>query len=181
MCIAKNYHLRVVEDACQAHGARYAGKMVGRLGDAGCFSFYPTKNLGAFGDAGIVVTNSERIAGKVRALRNYGEVVKYQNSCEDANSRLDELHTALLKWGVSHLEEWNSRRAESAEVYFQSLRNTQLQLPPESNGAFERVWHLFVVQCDRRNELQRYLGRLGIRMSIHYPTPIHRQRAYAFL
>lgn len=179
--IARKHELFVVEDACQAHGAKYGGRMVGTLGDAGCFSFYPTKNLGAFGDAGAVVTNHRRLAEKISAVRNYGEIGKYNNRLEGVNTRLDELQAALLNWGLEHVDEWNSRRAELATRYLRLLRGVPLHLPPTSDSTIEHVWHLFVVRAKERDELQAALRQKGIETLIHYPTPIFRQPAYRFL
>jgi len=181
MRLARKHKLFVIEDACQAHGARYSGAMVGTLGALGCFSFYPTKNLGAFGDAGAVATNDVRLAAKLRALRNYGETAKNTNTMEGVNSRLDEIQAALLSWSLTHLDEWNARRARLAAAYLRGLRATPLELPKTSDSTCDRVWHLFVVRGDRRDELQRFLGQRGIETLIHYPVPIHRQEAYRFL
>ena len=178
---AKKHRLIVVEDACQAHGAIYEQKRAGSIGDAGCFSFYPTKNLGAFGDAGAVVTNNKRIADKIRALRNYGEVKKFETRRDGVNTRMDEVQAALLRWGLKHLDEWNRKRAEIANRYLQRLSNSPLKLPLSSGSITKRVWHLFVVNTDRRNALQRYLFDRGIQTMIHYPTPIHKQRPYRLL
>ena len=179
--IARKHKLLVVEDACQAHGAKYSNRMVGTLADAGCFSFYPTKNLGAFGDSGAVATNSDRLAEKLRALRNYGEVAKFDNAIEGVNSRLDEFQAALLNCGLQHINEWNAKRAEIAEAYVTALRNTELELPPQSDPVHQRIWHLFVVKTAQRDNLRRFLHDKGVETMIHYPKPIHRQRAYRFL
>ena len=179
--IAKKHKLLVIEDACQAHGAKYCDRMVGTLADAGCFSFYPTKNLGAFGDSGAVVTNNTRLAEKLRAMRNYGEVAKFNNAIEGVNSRLDEMQAALLNCGLKHIGEWNAQRAAIANEYLRALRDTDLELPHGPDSVHQRVWHLFVVKTNQRDDLQRYLHEKGIETMIHYPTPIHRQRAYRFL
>jgi dTDP-4-amino-4,6-dideoxygalactose transaminase len=179
--IAKKHKLFVVEDACQAHGAKYDGRMVGGLGDIGCFSFYPTKNLGAFGDAGAVVTNRKALAAKISQLRNYGEISKYKNRVEGVNTRLDEIQAAFLNWGLGHIDGWNSRRTKLANAYLRLLRGVPLHAPPPSNSRLDRVWHLFVVRAKRRDELQAALRKKGIETAIHYPTPIYKQPAYRFL
>lgn len=179
--IAKKHGLIVIEDACQAHGAKYGDQKVGTFGNAGCFSFYPTKNLGAFGDAGAVATNSKRIADNIKAMRNYGEIAKNENVYEGVNTRMDELQAALLKWGIRHLDKWNLQRAKIASRYSELLSNAPLELPLPSDSMNERVWHLFVVKTSRRNELQKFLFQHGIETAIHYPTPIYKQHAYRFL
>jgi len=179
--IAKAHRLIVIEDACQAHGAKYSGRMVGTLGNAGCFSFYPTKNLGAFGDAGAVVTDETRLANKLRAMRNYGEVSKFKNAIEGVNTRLDEIQAALLGLGLTHIDEWNQQRARIAKTYLRNLRNTPLELPTASDSLRQRIWHQFVVKSDQRDSLQRFLRQKGIETMVHYPTPVHKQSAYRFL
>jgi dTDP-4-amino-4,6-dideoxygalactose transaminase len=179
--IARKHKLAVIEDACQAHGAKYSGRMVGTLADAGCFSFYPTKNLGAFGDAGAVATNDTRLATKLSAMRNYGEVAKYRNAVEGVNSRLDEFQAAFLNYGLQRVNQWNAQRAKIADAYLRALRNLPLELPKASDSIHERIWHLFVVGAERRNGLQRFLHENGVEAMIHYPTPIHKQRCYRFL
>lgn len=181
MRIAKKYKLKVVEDACQAHGALWEGKMVGTWGDAGCFSFYPTKNLGAFGDAGAVITNNKKIAGAVRSLRNYGEISKFNNAIEGVNSRLDEVQAALLQWELKRLDKWNARRKRLAQLYCVYLKNMPLILPAQTDKLRERVWHLFVVRTDQRDALKDFLKKKGVEAAIHYPKPIFEQAAYAFL
>jgi dTDP-4-amino-4,6-dideoxygalactose transaminase len=178
---AKRNKLSVVEDACQAHGAKHSGRMVGTLADAGCFSFYPTKNLGAFGDAGAVVTNNKHLEQKIRAMRNYGEVAKNRNGLEGVNSRLDELQAAFLNWGLEYVDEWNARRAKLSSIYLRLLQDVPLCLPPPSGAGIERVWHLFVVRSKVRDKLQMALRQNGIETLIHYPTPIYKQPAYRFL
>lgn len=181
MRIAKKHKLKVVEDACQAHGALYKGKKVGVWGDAGCFSFYPTKNLGAFGDAGAVTTNNKSVANAVRSLRNYGEISKFNNEIEGVNSRLDEMQAAVLQWELTKLDSWNTQREKLAQLYCKYLKDVPVSLPAQSNFACERVWHLFVVQTSRRDELKAFLKEHGIETAIHYPKPIFEQTAYAFL
>ena len=177
--IAARYGIKVIEDAAQAHGARYKGMPVGSLGDAAAFSFYPGKNLGAVGDAGAVVTNDRQIADKIELLRNYGSRVKYQHECKGFNSRLDELQAAALRVKLRHLEEWNERRKRVARYYLQRLEGVpDLGLPFVPPYA-DPVWHLFVVRHPRRDALQHHLAECDIGTLIHYPLPPHLQQAYA--
>ena len=178
--LAARYGLKVIEDAAQAHGARYKGRRVGGLGDAAGFSFYPGKNLGALGDGGAVVTNDAELAERVRVLRNYGSRVKYHNEVQGFNSRLDELQAALLRAKLPVLDEWNQRRRAAAARYGDGLAGCELGLPFVPDWA-EPVWHLFVVRHPRRDELQRRLQQAGIGTMIHYPIPPHLQPAYAEL
>jgi dTDP-4-amino-4,6-dideoxygalactose transaminase len=175
--IARRHGLKVIEDAAQAHGARYRDRRVGCLGDAAGWSFYPTKNLGAYGDAGAVTTDDGELADHVRLLRNYGSKSKYYNEERGINSRLDELQAALLRVRLKHLDEWNRRRARIAARYLEELRETDLMLPGVCDGA-DPVWHLFVVRSNRRDELQRYLKSRGVNTLVHYPVPPHLQLAY---
>ena len=175
--IARRHGLKVVEDAAQAHGARYRDRKAGSLGDAAGWSFYPTKNLGAYGDAGAVTTDNDELAARVRLLRNYGSKSKYYNEEKGINSRLDELQAALLRVRLKHLDEWNSRRARIAAKYLQELQGTELVLPGVCEGA-DPVWHLFVVRSTRRDELQKYLKSRGVNTLVHYPVPPHLQSAY---
>nr|WP_218107933.1 DegT/DnrJ/EryC1/StrS family aminotransferase [Nostoc sp. KVJ20] len=176
--IAHRYNLKVIEDAAQAHGARFKDRRVGSLGDAAGFSFYPTKNLGAIGDGGAVTTNDVDLADKVRLLRNYGSRVKYENEIQGYNSRLDELQAAFLRVKLTKLDEWNSRRVYIAEQYLQRLVKTaNLTLPFVPNWA-ESVWHLFVVRHPKRYGLEQHLRQAGIGTLIHYPIPPHLSGAY---
>jgi dTDP-4-amino-4,6-dideoxygalactose transaminase len=175
--IAQRYGHRVIEDAAQAHGASYKGMRVGNLGDAAAFSFYPGKNLGAFGDGGAVTTNDEALAGRIRMLRNYGSTAKYRHEVKGFNSRLDELQAALLRVKLRHLDEWNRRRQEVAERYLKRLDRSGLKLPSLPDWAAP-VWHLFVVGCSNRQKLTSRLDRHGIGWLIHYPVPPHLQEAY---
>ena len=174
---AAKYGLSVIEDACQAHGSEYQGKKAGNLGDAACFSFYPTKNLGAYGDGGIVVTNSGETAEKLRMLRNYGEKSKYYNVIRGFNSRLDEIQAAVLRVKLKHLYTWNGRRRRIASMYSDLLAGTLLKLPVEKSRA-RHIYHLYVVRSDHREELKHHLEISGIGTSIHYPLPLHLQPAY---
>ncbi len=177
--LAIRYKLWVIEDASHAHGARYQGRRAGGLGHAAAFSFYPTKNLGALGDGGAVVTNDATLAEKVRLLRNYGSAVKYQNEVKGFNSRLDELQAALLRVKLAWLDRWNERRRELAREYRDALRRVpDLILPCVPDWA-EPVWHQFVVRHPRRDALQRHLADSGIGTLIHYPIPPHLSKAYA--
>jgi len=178
--VAKKYNLKVIEDAAQAHGATYKGRKCGTLGDASGFSFYPTKNLGALGDAGAVTTNDKELAEKVRALRNYGSDKHYYNKYMGFNSRLDEMQAAILRVKLRHLEEFNEERKTIAQLYLKGLQDTNLILPYVPEWA-EPVWHQFVVRTKKRDELQEYLKSKGIGTLIHYPLPIHLQEAYQHL
>jgi len=178
--IGKRRGIPVLEDAAQAHGARYRGKRAGALGNAAAFSFYPTKNLGAFGDAGAVTMDDKRLAQKVRALRNYGSRKRYVNEVKGVNSRLDPMQAALLGARLDTLDVWNERRARIASRYMAAFEDLPLVLPatlPESAHA----WHLFVVRSKRRKAFREALQALGVGTDVHYPTPPHLQRAYAEL
>ena len=175
--LAQKHGLKVIEDAAQAHGARYKGKLTGNLGHAAGWSFYPGKNLGALGDAGAVTTNDAALADRIRTLRNYGSKVKYYNLEKGFNSRLDELQAALLRVKLPRLDEWNARRARIAALYLDSLRDTGLALPFVPPG-MQPCWHLFVVRSKEREALQAHLKAQGIGTMIHYPVPPHLQQAY---
>ena len=178
--IAKKYNLKVIEDAAQAHGARYKGKRVGALGDAAGFSFYPGKNLGAIGDGGAVTTSDPELADKVRTLCNYGSNVKYHNEVKGYNSRLDELQAAYLREKLKMLDEWNGRRKKVATKYLAALSDCNVILPFVPEWA-DPVWHLFVVRNQQRDQLQKKLIEAGVVTMIHYPIPPHLQVAYAEL
>jgi dTDP-4-amino-4,6-dideoxygalactose transaminase len=173
--LADNAGVSVVEDAAQAHGASHEGRRAGTFGDAAAFSFYPTKNLGALGDAGAVVTDDHELALKVRQLRNYGEKSKYVNVAVGYNSRLDELQAAVLRAKLPHLERWNAERREIAAAYDDLLAGSRVTTPPRDEG---HVYHLYVVRSPSRDALQEHLRSAGIETQIHYPTPVHRQPAY---
>ena len=177
MKLAEVHNLKIIEDACQAHGAQHNGKNVGVLGDLGCFSFYPTKNLGAYGDGGIIVTNDEELYNRLIMLRNYGEVKKFTSKIEGFNSRLDEIQAAVLRVKLKHLDTWTNRRMEIATQYQQLLFNSNVQLPCERQWA-KHVYHLFVIRTNRRDALKEYLQEHGVGTHIHYPIPIHFQEAY---
>lgn len=178
--LARREGLKVIEDAAQAHGARCRDKRCGNLGDAAGFSFYPGKNLGAFTDAGAVTTNDTELAQKIRKLRNYGSVIKYQHELKGFNSRLDELQAAFLRVKLRHLDDWNFRRTKIAEYYLAQLStfNSHLVLPFVPEWA-DPVWHLFVIRHPERDVLQKQLGEAGIGTLIHYPVPPHLSGAYA--
>lgn len=176
--IAKKYNLKVIEDAAQAHGAKYKGRKAGTLGDAAGFSFYPGKNLGALGDAGIVVTNDGELAKKVRMLGNYGSERKYVHTYQGNNSRLDEIQAAFLHVKLYELERWNKERKRIARRYLSEIKSPFIRLPLNGNKEYDCVWHVFVLYCEERDELKKYLNQNGIETNIHYPIPIHRQKAY---
>lgn len=177
MTIAVKYGLKVIEDAAQAHGARYQGIRAGNLGDVAAFSFYPGKNLGAFGDGGAITTNDVDLAAKLRSLRNYGSSAKYVHEVIGLNSRLDSLQAAVLRVKLRYLDEWNARRSALAASYRLLLGFKQGLLPTETVG-FESVYHLHVIRTPHRDMLQAELKKVGIETLIHYPTPPHKQGAY---
>lgn len=176
--IAQRHGLRIIEDAAQAHGARYRRRRVGSLGDAAGFSFYPGKNLGALGDGGAITTNDDELAERLRKLRNYGSSIKYRHDVEGVNSRLDEIQAAVLRVKLQHLDADNARRATVAESYREALLNTPVELMRVPDQAHP-VWHLFVVRTPRRDALSDYLGSREIGTQIHYPLPCHRQEVFA--
>jgi dTDP-3-amino-3,4,6-trideoxy-alpha-D-glucose transaminase len=172
--------IAVIEDACQAHGARYKGRRVGSLGDAGCFSFYPTKNLGGWGDGGAMVTDDEALAHRVKLLRSHGEAVRHHHELATGTHRLDALQAAILDVKLEHLDQWNENRRSAADALREGLASSELSLPAESPDC-EQVYHLFVVRSRDREALRDHLDACGIASAIHYPTPIHLQPAYADL
>lgn len=178
--IANKYNIKIIEDAAQAHGGYFKGKRVGNLGDSAAFSFYPGKNLGALGDGGAITTNDEEIANKVYMLRNYGANKKYYNEVKGLNSRLDELQAALLLVKLRYLDRWNKERNEIANKYYENIKNNKVVLPLKANRD-ENVYHIFPVFCNERDRLQEYLSSNGIETLIHYPIPIHLQKAYSDL
>lgn len=181
MNIADKYNLRVVEDCAQSHGAKYKGTMTGAFGNAGCFSFYPTKNLGAFGDAGAVVTDDEGLYKKLKMLRNYGSEKKYHNQIEGVNSRLDEMQAALLRVKLSHIEELNAERVAIARRYNTEIKNPAIQLPSIRVVENNHVYHQYVIRTKKRDEFQKYLADNGIKTVIHYPIPPHLAECYGYL
>ncbi len=178
--IAQRHGLRVIEDAAQAHGARYRGKRIGAHGDAVCWSFYPGKNLGALGDGGAVTTDNATIAARLRVLRNYGSRVKYHHEDLGLNSRLDEIQAAILREKLRALEADNHHRARIAKAYTEGLRGLALTLPTVPDYA-DPAWHLYVVRHPQRDQLARSLSEAGIATVIHYPVSPHLQPAYAHL
>lgn len=175
--LAEKHGLVVIEDACQAHGTRYKGKRAGSLGHAAAFSFYPGKNLGAFGDGGMVVTNDRQIAKRLEMLRNYGQKEKYHHQFRGYNRRLDTLQAAILRVKLKYLEKWNAARRWNAKLYQESLEGTGVVIPIEAAGA-ESVWHLYVIRTENRDMLRENLVSRGISLGIHYPIPVHLQPAY---
>ena len=175
--VAARHHLRILEDAAQAHGARHHGRRVGGLGDAGAWSFYPSKNLGALGDGGAVTTDDARLAERLRSLRNYGSSERYVHAERGLNSRLDEIQAAVLSAKLDHLDAWNARRAAIAAIYLEGLAGTPVGLPEVPPGD-EHVWHVFAVRTPRRDALAAHLRDAGIDTLIHYPVPPHLQGAY---
>jgi dTDP-4-amino-4,6-dideoxygalactose transaminase len=177
MEIANRYHLYVIEDACQAHGAEYQGRKVGTFGLLGCFSFYPTKNLGAYGDGGMIITNEKKLYERLRLLRCYGEKKKYQHILKGENSRLDEIQAAILRVKSKYLDQWNWEKRRKAFIYKRMLENTEVCCPVEEEEA-HHVYHLFVIRSRKRDSLQAFLKEKEIETLIHYPIPIHLQKAY---
>lgn len=179
LALAAAYGLVVIEDACQAHGARYRGQRVGTIGAVGCFSCYPGKNLGAYGDAGVVTTNDDAIADRLRLLTNHGSRKKYHHEIEGWNSRLDSIQAAVLGVKLPHLERWNAERQDAAARYSALLEGSDVDTPTITND--DHVWHLYVIESPRRDELSTALAAEGISTGIHYPVPLHLQPAYRHL
>ena len=177
--IADKYHLYVVEDCAQCHGSTVDGQMAGTFSDISCFSFYPTKPLGAFGDAGMALTNSDALDEKLRMLRFYGSRVKYVSEITGVNSRLDELQAAILSVGLQHLEEGNKTRQKIADAYLTGIVNPLVQLPQTRKGC-THVYHIFAVLCAQRDALRKHLEEKGVRTQIHYPVPPHLAPCYAY-
>lgn len=180
MRLAKKYNLRVVEDCAQSHGAKWNGKMTGTFGDIGCFSFYPSKNLGAFGDGGAVVVNDDELDRTFRVFRNYGSEKRYYNMIIGANSRLDEMQAALLRVRLAHLDEINEERINIAKAYSAGIKNNKLILPALQDGA-SSVFHQYVIRTDERDNFKNYLKEHNIGTIIHYPIPPHLAEAYRYL
>ena len=179
--LARSARIAVIEDACQAHGARYKGRRVGSLGDAGCFSFYPAKNLGAWGDGGAVVTDDAVLAARVQLLRSHGERPRYRHRVVGTTARLDGLQAAILRVKLRRLDEWNAQRRWAAEELRRALQGTDVDLPltPVADG--DHVYHLFVIGCDDREGLREHLAAHSIASAVHYPVAVHRAEAYADL
>ncbi len=174
--VAARHSIPVIEDAAQAHGATYQGRKLGSLGAAACFSFYPSKNLGAYGDGGAVVTNDDGVAEALRRLRNYGQERRYYHSGKGINSRLDEIQAAILRVKLPFLDDWNARRRHIALRYHQEINHPKILKPQEVFVGCN--YHLYVIRCRQRDLLHRYLAQLGVTTLIHYPVPIHLQTAY---
>lgn len=183
MRLAEKYNLRVIEDAAQAHGAKYKGGKVGSIGDAGCFSFYPGKNLGAYGDAGMITTNNEEIANRIKMLRNHGRLTaKYEHEIEGYSSRLDNLQAAILRVKLKYLNKWNDMRRRNAKKYNELLNNIGGIITPYEADYAKHVYHLYVIRTEkRRDKLREELKSKGIATGIHYPIPLHLQPAYNYL
>lgn len=180
VALTRKYNLKLVEDCAQSHGACFNNQMTGTFGDIGCFSFYPSKNLGAFGDAGAITTNDEKLAEDVRVFRNYGSEKRYHNKVVGANSRLDELQAGLLRVRLGHLNELAQEKREICERYLKELKNDKIELPKTRPGA-THIWHQFVIHCKERDRLMQYLDEHGIGTIIHYPIPPHLSEAYQYL
>lgn len=178
--LCKKYNLKLVEDCAQCHGATYKGKMTGSFGDVGCFSFYPSKNLGAFGDGGAITTNDDQIAQDFRVYRNYGSEKRYYNKVIGANSRLDEIQAGLLRIKLKHLGEINEEHIRIAHSYDAGIVNPLIEKPEVAEYATS-VWHQYVVRCESRDDLQEYLAAKGVGTIIHYPVPPHLAEAYHYL
>lgn len=178
--LATKYGLYLVEDCAQSHGACFDSCVTGTWGDIGCFSFYPTKNIGAFGDSGAIVTDNEQLYEKIKMLRNYGSKIKYQNELLGVNSRLDEIQAALLSVKLKHYAELRSERETIASVYLANINNPLVELPRIREKS-QHVWHLFVVKVDNQKGFQEYLSSKDISTQIHYPIPPHLSRAYSYL
>jgi len=178
--VANEFALQVIEDACQAHGAEYKGRKVGSFGDYAAFSFYPSKNLGAYGDGGIIVTRDSAEAKKLKMLRNYGQETRYHHKIKGFNSRLDELQAKILMVKLQYLDEWNARRREIADFYSNNIENPLVSKPHEMAYG-KHVFHLYPIRHPERDALRRYLKRNGVNTMIHYPVPIHLQKAYSYL
>ena len=178
--IARRHGLWVIEDACQAHGAREQTARAGTLGDAAAFSFYPAKNLGAHGDGGMLVTNDDEVADRARLLRNYGQRVRYRSDIVGANHRLDTIQAAMLRVKLPHLDDWNAARREHAARYDDALQGLRLVRPVTRDGV-QHVWHLYVIRVPERDAVRAQLAEMGIETGIHYPIALHQQPAYASL
>ncbi len=178
--LCKKYNLRLVEDCAQSHGACFNEQMTGTFGDVGCFSFYPSKNLGAFGDGGAVIVKDEYLAKEFKIFRNYGSEKRYYNKIVGANSRLDELQAGLLRVRLKHMDELTAERLKLANTYSQRINNVKIKLPSLAENA-SGVWHQYVIRCEERDDLIEYLKLRGIGTIIHYPIPPHLAEAYLYL
>ena len=178
--LCRKNNLRLVEDCAQSHGAKHNGQTTGTFGDIGCFSFYPSKNLGAFGDGGAIVTNDKKIADDVKVFRNYGSEKRYYNRVVGTNSRLDEIQAGLLRVRLSHMQELEEEKREICDRYLKELNNPLIELPKIREGS-THIWHQFVVKCETRDDLIEYLNKKNISTIIHYPIPPHLSEAYQYL
>lgn len=179
MEIAEDFGVYVIEDAAQAHGASFGGRKIGTFGDISCFSFYPSKNLGAYGDGGFIATNSQLVSERVRLLREYGQVEKYRHDILGWNSRLDPIQATVLSAKLKYLDDWNSRRAAIANIYrerLSNIKNVKFQAVRENSMS---VYHIFAIFTDRRDELKAHLEHAGIETGVHYPIPVHKQKYYS--
>jgi len=179
--IAKKYNLYVIEDCAQAHGAKYKNKKVGSIGDIGCFSFFPGKNLGAYGDAGIITTNNKKLAQKIYILRNHGRLEKYKHKIEGVNSRLDEIQAAILKIKLKYLKSWNKDRQKNAKIYDKLFKNVNNIITPQIVRDNKSVYYFYVIRVKNRKKTQKRLKEKGVSTGIHYPIPLHLQPAYKYL
>ena len=177
LAVARKHGLKVIEDCAQAFGARYKGRLAGTLGDAGCFSFFPSKNLACYGDGGLVITADAAVDAALRVLRNHGSAVRYYHSVLGYNSRLDEIQAAIVRVKLRHIDAFNEGRRRAAELYRKHLRQPGIVLPSEAEGCFH-VWHQFTILADMRDRLQEALAKAGIASAVYYPVPLHRQEAF---
>lgn len=175
--MAKKYNLFVIEDACQAHGSKIKNIKIGRFGDMACFSFYPAKNLGAYGDGGMVFTQNRKFYEKLQKLRNYGQKEKYFHDCFGINSRLDEIQAAVLRVKLRHLDRWNAKRRKAASKYTSGIKSSHISCPQEKEDYYH-VYHLYVIKTPHRKKLQDWLLQNGVHTQIHYPVPVHLQKCY---
>ena len=179
--LAKTYDLKIIEDCAQAHGAEYKGKKIGAIGDVGCFSFYPSKNLGGFGDGGAITTNNEEIAIKCRMIANHGRVSKYNHEFEGRNSRLDGLQAAILNVKLKHLDKWTNQRIMIADEYLEKLKDASNVILPIRQKWAKQVYHLFVIRHPHRNQLKDHLSKVNIETGIHYPIALPKLKAFHYL
>ncbi len=180
MALAYEHNLKVIEDCAQAHGAEYKGKKIGAIGNIGTFSFYPGKNLGAYGDGGAIVTNNENLAKKCKMIANHGRIEKYNHEFEGRNSRLDGLQAAILSVKLKHLDEWTDARIKVADYYLENLKGVDGIVLPKREKWSKQVYHLFVIRTKRRDELQQYLKDNNIQSGIHYPISLPKLKAYDY-
>jgi len=179
--IARKYRLYVIEDCAQAHRAKYKNKKIGSIGDVACFSFFPGKNLGAYGDAGIVITNNKKLAQKIHMLRNHGREKKYIHRMEGINSRLDEIQAAILRVKLKHLNKWNKARQKNAKIYDKLFRNMNDIITPRIIKNTQSVYYFYTICVKNRKKIQKKLKEKGVSTGIHYPVPLHLQPAYKYL